>query len=148
MRQTGVAGNRGALSTRQRQGGCPFALTSALTGPDAAVDWEVSMEVKKTTAILALAALALAACSTEGKEPIPPSAYGPITTFPIVGQTKVPAGTTPTGATGYATANSARSNGTIVDGTAAQCGAENAGGGYDIACGQAAGLPGTATPYR
>ena len=107
------------------------------------------MELKPVTAVMALAALILAGCgmSDEGR-PIPLSAHGPITTYPIVGTNKVPAGTTPTGSTGYAVANSARSNATIVAGTAAQCGPENAGGGYDIACSQAAGLPGTANPYR
>lgn len=107
------------------------------------------MEVKPVTAVLTLAALGLAGCgmSDEGK-PIPPSAYGPITSYPIVGTTKVPAGTTPTGSTGYAVANTARSNASIVAGTAAQCGPENAGGGYDLACSQAAGLPGTTSPYR
>lgn len=107
------------------------------------------MELKKTTAALALAAVTLAGCgmSDEGK-PIPPSAYGPITTYPIVGRYKVPQGTTPIGENGYAVANSARSNGTIVDGTAAQCGPENVGGGYDIGCAEAAGQPRAATPYR
>lgn len=108
------------------------------------------MEVKKTTAIALFAAIALTTgCSPAAdREPIPLSAAGPITTYPVVGQIKVPPGTTPTGATGYAVANSARSNGSIVDGTAAQCGPENVGGGYAIACAQAAGLPGTVTPYR
>ena len=104
------------------------------------------MKQKAGMGAMALAALALTGCGNA--MPVPPSAYGPITTYPIVTTQKVPAGMTPTGATGYALANSARSNGTIVDGTAAQCGPENAGGNYDIACGEAAGLPGTASPYR
>lgn len=104
------------------------------------------MKLKVTTGATALAALALAGCDSPA--PMPASSYGPITTYPIVATQKVPQGTTPTGSTGYATANSARSNGTIVDGTAARCGAENAGGGYDIACGEAAGLAAAANPYR
>lgn len=75
------------------------------------------------------------------------AANGPITTHPIVGQYKVPAGTTPTGGTGYAVANSARSNATIVDGTAAPCGAANAGTGYAGTCAYAAGQPAASTPY-
>ncbi|ETD82523.1 hypothetical protein U703_12535 [Rhodobacter capsulatus YW1] len=96
---------------------------------------------------MALAALALAGCDA-GPTTIDPPAPGPITTYPIVTTQKVPAGMTPTGATGYALANSARTNGTILDGTAAPCGPENAGGNYDIACAEAAGQPGTASPYR
>jgi len=102
------------------------------------------MKLKLTTGAMTLAALALAGCGDT--TPVPPP--GPITTYPIVTTQKVPAGMTPTGSTGYAVANSARSNGTIVDGTAATCGPENAGGNYDIACSQAAGLPGAANPYR
>ncbi|PTV96039.1 hypothetical protein C8J27_103371 [Rhodobacter aestuarii] len=109
-----------------------------------------------------LISLSLAGCGTanyvgvsdttgatmDGRGQVLPSAYGPITTYPIVTTQKVPQGTTPTGSTGYAMANSARSNATIVDGTAATCGPENAGGNYDIACAQAAGLPSAAYPYR
>ncbi|RLL64409.1 hypothetical protein DYS74_11525 [Sinirhodobacter hankyongi] len=91
----------------------------------------------------------LAGCSGgPGKDPIPLSASGPITTYPIIGTSKVPQGTTPTGSTGYAVANSARSNGSIVAGTAATCGAANAGGEYELACAQAAGQPGAASPYK
>lgn len=75
------------------------------------------------------------------------SDHGPITTHPIVGQYKVPAGMTPTGGTGYAVANSERSNATIVAGTAAACGAANAGTGYQVTCPYAAGQPAAATPY-
>lgn len=104
------------------------------------------MKLTLTTGALGLA-LALSGC---GGDPtvVDPMRSGPITTYPIVTTQKVPAGMTPTGSTGYAVANSARSNGTIVDGTAATCGPENVGGNYDIACAQAAGLPGTASPYR
>ncbi|MBZ4023939.1 hypothetical protein CKO11_15925 [Rhodobacter sp. TJ_12] len=109
--------------------------------------------------LLAALALALAGCAAtdyidagdntmEGRTAVPTSAYGPITTYPIVTTQRVPQGTTPTGATGYAMANSARTNATIVEGTAAVCGPENTGGDYDIACAEAAGLPGTVTPYR
>lgn len=103
------------------------------------------MKLSLTTGGDALA-LALAGCT----DPTPgdPQASGPIPTTPIVTTQKVLAGRTPTGATGYALANSARTNGTILDGTAAPCGPENAGGRYEIACSEAAGLPGTASPYR
>ncbi|KQB15219.1 hypothetical protein H9N28_03810 [Rhodobacter capsulatus] len=103
------------------------------------------MKLSLTTGGDALA-LALAGCT----DPTPgdPQASGPITTTPIVTTQKVPAGRTPTGATGYALANSARTNGTIITGTAAPCGPESAGGRYEIACSEAAGLPGTASPYR
>ncbi|MBD3786132.1 MAG: hypothetical protein IE922_04060 [Sphingomonadales bacterium] len=73
--------------------------------------------------------------------------HGPITTHPIVGQYKVPAGMTPTGGTGYAVANSERSNATIVAGTAAPCGAANAGTGYQVTCPYAAGQPAASNPY-
>ncbi len=106
------------------------------------------MKLMKITGALALSALALAGCGGQGGERIATAAYGPITTYPIVTTQRVPLGTTPTGSTGYAMANSARTNATIVDGSAAQCGPENTGGNYDIACSQAAGLPGAAYPYR
>ncbi|TKD21339.1 hypothetical protein FBT96_09600 [Rhodobacter capsulatus] len=103
------------------------------------------MKLSLTTGGITLA-LALSGCTDP--TPSDPQASGPITTYPIVTTQKVPAGMTPTGATGYALANSARTNGTIITGTAAPCGPENAGGNYDIACAEAAGLPGTASPYR
>ncbi len=97
----------------------------------------------------AIALVMLAGCdSGPGKDPIPLSASGPITTYPIIGTSKVPQGTTPTGSTGYAVANSARSNGSIVAGTAATCGAANVGGQYELACAQAAGQPGATSPYK
>lgn len=108
----------------------------------------MTMKYKPAAGALALA-LALAGCGAGGSgEMVPASAYGPITTYPIVTTQRVPQGMTPTGSTGYALANSARSNASIVDGTAEQCGPANAGGGYEIACGEAAGLPGAAYPYR
>lgn len=103
------------------------------------------MKLSRTTGGIALA-LALAGCTAPA--PVAPPPPGPITTTPIVTTQKVPVGMTPTGETGYALANSARTNGTILDGTAAPCGPENAGGRYQIACSEAAGLSGTATPYR
>ena len=103
------------------------------------------MTLKYQTGALALG-LALAGCGGD-QTVIDPQMAGPITTYPIVMTQKVPLGMTPTGATGYAQANSARTNGTIVDGTAAPCGPENVGGNYDIACNAAAGLPGAADPY-
>ena len=114
------------------------------------------MKIKRMTGAALLAGFALSGCgalelvgvdSDVRNARVQPIDYGPITTYPIVTDQKVPAGMTPTGSTGYAVANSARTNGTIVNGTAAQCGAENVGGNYDIACAQAAGLPGTVTPY-
>ena len=114
------------------------------------------MKIKRMTGAALLAGFALSGCgalelvgldSDAGKAQAQPIDYGPITTYPIVTDQKVPAGMTPTGSTGYAVANSARSNGSIVDGTAALCGAENVGGDYEIACAEAAGQPGTATPY-
>ena len=114
------------------------------------------MKIIRMTGSALLSAFVLAGCSAlelvglendaanAGAQPVD---YGPITTYPIVTDQKVPAGMTPTGSTGYAVANSARSNGSIVDGTAALCGAENVGGDYEIACAEAAGQPGTATPY-
>lgn len=104
------------------------------------------MKLTLLTGAMALA-LALAGCGTDPTL-IAPQAAGPITTYPIVTTQKVPVGMTPTGSTGYALANSARTNGTIVEGTAATCGPENAGGNYDIACNAAAGLAGAADPYR
>lgn len=104
------------------------------------------MMLKPTAGAIVLGALALSGCGNPTV--IDPSASGPITTYPIVTTQKVFAGMTPTGSTGYAVANSARTNGTIVDGTAATCGPENTGGNYDIACNAAAGLPGVASPYR
>lgn len=73
--------------------------------------------------------------------------YGPITTHPIIGQGKVPAGMTPTGGTGYAVANTARSNGTIVNGQAAPCGPANSSA-YSDGCAHHAGGPMAASPYR
>jgi hypothetical protein len=73
--------------------------------------------------------------------------HGPITTYPIVGRSKVPAGMTPTGETGYAVANSARSNGTIVSGVAAACGYANSAA-YSDGCDHYAGGAIASTPYR
>lgn len=73
--------------------------------------------------------------------------HGPITTHPIIGQNKVPVGMTPTGNTGYAVANSARSNGTIVNGQAAPCGQANSAV-YADACAHYAGGPIASNPYR
>lgn len=73
--------------------------------------------------------------------------WGPITTHPIVGRNKVPAGMTPTGDTGYAVANTSRTNGTIVDGTAAPCGQAN-NAGYNDGCAHAAGYGKATSPYR
>ena len=73
--------------------------------------------------------------------------WGPITTHPIVGRNKVPAGTTPTGDTGYAVANTARSNGSIVQGTAAPCGQANTPA-YSDGCAHAAGYGLATDPYH
>lgn len=120
------------------------------------------MNVQKTlTSVAGIAALAaLAGCGGGGYgtptavgTPVdfaPQTVHsnsGPITTHPIVGQYKVPAGTTPTGGTGYAVANSERSNATIVAGSAAACGAANQGTGYTVTCPYAAGQPAASTPY-
>ncbi|WP_406720268.1 hypothetical protein RPE78_08225 [Thioclava litoralis] len=75
------------------------------------------------------------------------AAPGPITTGPIVGRSKVPAGTTPTGDTGYAVANSARTNGTIVNGQAARCTSANDWSKYSDGCAHAAGLSAASQPY-
>lgn len=73
--------------------------------------------------------------------------HGPITTHPIVGRYKVPAGMTPTGDTGYAVANTARSNGTIVNGVAAACGYANSAA-YSDGCDHYAGGQIATNPYR
>lgn len=115
------------------------------------------MTFSMTTKLIAVAALPLlAACGGGGGDIAGPVALseqslvaptpGPITTHPIVGRYKVPAGTTPTGDTGYAMANTTRTNATIVDGTAAQCGPANSPA-YSDGCAHAAGLPAASTPY-
>lgn len=116
--------------------------------------------LKKPVPVLALAALAGCGGMGQGYGTSPVvgtpvefapqtvhAEHGPITTHPIVGQFKVPAGTTPTGGTGYALANTERSNATIVAGTAAACGAANQGTGYQVTCPYAAGQPAASNPY-
>ncbi|WP_376874772.1 hypothetical protein [Albirhodobacter sp. R86504] len=111
--------------------------------------------------LLALGLTSLAACgSHHGITSIPDQTgtvvyggqeihanHGPVTTHPIIGQGKVPAGMTPTGGTGYAVANTARSNGSIVNGQAAPCGAANSAA-YSDGCAHYAGGPIAATPYQ
>ncbi|OCX65870.1 hypothetical protein BFP70_06955 [Thioclava sp. SK-1] len=107
----------------------------------------------QTTAAL-LGVLVLSACNNSYNAPAALTFddtvhgdHGPITTPPIIGRYKVPAGTTPTGDTGYAVANTTRTNGSIVNGTAAQCGPANDYSKYSDACAHAAGLPAASQPY-
>ncbi|MER5170897.1 hypothetical protein [Thioclava sp. GXIMD2076] len=115
--------------------------------------------------MLGVAALALTACGPgnywgsgklheqsdtpahEIQDQMVKGAPGPITTGPVVGHGKVPAGTTPTGSTGYAVANTARTDGTIVNGQAARCTNANDWSKYSDGCAHAAGLPAASQPY-